>query len=125
MAPHLASGSATITDMSKLDHHERWILSELNTTSKIMNESLEIYRYDEASSAVYAFVYDKYCSWFIELSKNILKGEVATTKARRVSVLKFVFKKMLALLHPIIPFITEELWSLLKESKEDLLIAQD
>lgn len=125
ISQHLATGSSSISDMSKLDHHERWILSELNTTSKIMNDSLEIYRYDEASAAIYAFVYDKYCSWFIELSKNILNGDDAATKARRVSVLKFVFKKMLALLHPITPFITEELWSHLKEPTEDLLIAQE
>ena len=107
--PHLQSGSAQISDLSKLDHHERWILAELNTTAKLMNDSFEIYRYDDASAAVYSFVYDKYCSWFIELSKNILNGNDETTKARRVSVLKFVFRKILALLHPITPFITEEL----------------
>jgi valyl-tRNA synthetase len=125
ISPHLASGKALITDMKKLDHHERWILSELNTTAKIMNDSFEIYRYDDASSAIYSFVYDKYCSWFIELSKNILNGENAEVKSQRISVLKFVFKKMLALLHPITPFITEELWSHLKDEKEDLLIAQE
>ena len=123
--PHLDAGSAKIADVSKLDHHERWILSELNTTAKIMNESLEVYRYDDACAAVYSFVYDKYCSWFIELSKNILNGDKADIKAQRISVLKFVFRKILALLHPITPFITEELWSHLKESNEDLLIAQD
>lgn len=124
MEPHLNAGSANIADISKLDHHERWILSELNTTTKLMNEQLEIYRFDEASSAIYSFVYDRYCSWFIELSKNILKGDDEKAKAQRISVLKFVFKKMIALLHPITPFITEELWSHLKESNEDLLIAQ-
>jgi valyl-tRNA synthetase len=123
--PHLKNGSAQIADPSKLDHHERWILSELNTTAKAMNEAMEIYRYDDACSAVYSFVYDKYCSWFIELSKNILSGDDAPTKTRRISVLKFVFRKILALMHPITPFITEELWSQLKESNEDLLIAQE
>ncbi|MDO9183569.1 MAG: class I tRNA ligase family protein, partial [Bacteriovorax sp.] len=59
------------------------------------------------------------------LSKNILKGGPSEIRAQRVSVLKFVFKKMLALLHPIIPFITEELWSHLKDTNEELLIAQD
>lgn len=129
--PHLDSGSAIIKDMKALDHHERWILSELNTTTKIMNESLEVYRYDDASSAIYSFVYDKYCSWFIELSKNILNGSTESSesseakKAQRISVLKFAFRKILALLHPITPFITEELWSHLKEANEDLLICQD
>ncbi|NOT77434.1 MAG: valine--tRNA ligase [Bacteriovoracaceae bacterium] len=122
--PHLESSSAKITDLTKLDHHERWILAELNSTSKIMNESFEVYRYDDASAAIYSFVYDKYCSWFIELSKNILNGEASPVKSQRISVLKFVFKKMLALLHPITPFITEELWSHLKDDTEDLLIVQ-
>lgn len=122
--PHLEAGSAKISDMKKLDHHERWILAELNTTTKVMNEAFEMYRYDDASAAVYSFVYDKYCSWFIELSKNILNADNAETKAQRISVLKFVFRKILALLHPITPFITEELWSHLKEDNEDLLIAQ-
>lgn len=122
--PHIQAGSAQIADMSKLDHHERWILAELNTTAKTMNESLEIYRYDEACSAVYSFVYDKYCSWFIELSKNIFNGDNAALKLQRATVLKFVFRKILALLHPITPFITEELWSFLKEANEDLLITQ-
>lgn len=121
--PHL-EGASAIKDMQKLDHHERWIISEFNTTAKIMNESLEIYRYDDASAAIYSFVYDKYCSWFIELSKNILNGDNKDVKAQRASVLKFVFKKMLALMHPITPFITEELWSHLKDEGEDLLIAQ-
>jgi valyl-tRNA synthetase len=125
IAPHLVNGSAQIADSSKLDHHARWILSELNTTAKTMNEAMEVYRYDEACAAVYAFVYDKYCSWFIELSKNILSGDDAALKARRISVLKFVFKKMLALLHPVTPFITEELWSYLKDADEDLLITQE
>jgi valyl-tRNA synthetase len=123
--PHLEAGSAKIADMKKLDHHERWILAELNTTAKSMNHSLEIYRFDDACATVYSFVYDKYCSWFIELSKNILKGEANDIKAQRISVLKYAFKKILALLHPIIPFITEELWSHLKDENEDLLIAQE
>jgi valyl-tRNA synthetase len=123
--PHLESGSATIKNLNNLDHHERWIIAELNTTAKLMNESFEIYRYDDASSAIYSFVYDKYCSWFIELSKNILNGNDETKKAQRVSVLKFAFRKILALLHPITPFITEELWSHLKEKNEDLIIAQE
>jgi valyl-tRNA synthetase len=125
MYPHMNAGNAIISDIKGLDHHERWILSELNTTAKAMNHSLETYRYDDACSAIYSFVYDKYCSWFIELSKGILNGDDANAKARRVSVLKFIFKKILALLHPITPYITEELWSYLKEANEGLLIVQD
>lgn len=123
--PNLGTLSAKTLDVTNLDHHERWIISELNSTAKIMNESLEIYRYDDACSAIYSFVYDKFCSWFIELSKNILNGNDEKAKAQRVAVLKYSFRQILKLMHPVTPFITEELWEQLREEGEDLLIAQE
>ncbi|EQC48328.1 valine--tRNA ligase, partial [Bacteriovorax sp. BSW11_IV] len=108
-----------------LDHHERWILSELNTVTKVMNESIEEFRYDDACSGIYAFVYDKLCSWFIEVSKNILNGDDEAKKANRATVLRYCFRQIVALLHPITPFITEELWQYLKNDGEDLLIQVD
>lgn len=108
-----------------LDHHERWILSELNETTKLMNDSLEEYRFDDSCSAIYSFVYDRFCSWFIEISKPILYGHDQIKKQQRSSVLKFGFKKIAALLHPFTPFITEELWSALKKEKDELLIIQE
>ena len=110
---------------NKLVHHERWILSELNVLIDRVNKSFNEFRFDEASSAIYSFTYEKFCSWFIELSKKNLYGEDADAKRQRIAVLKFCLKKMLALLHPITPFITEELWGYLKEEGEDLLIVQD
>jgi valyl-tRNA synthetase len=109
----------------QLNHHERWILSELNMVTKQVNESMEEFRFDDSCSQIYGFVYDKFCSWFIEVSKNILHGDDQDLKIQRASVLKFSFKKVLALLHPFAPYITEELWSYLKDPSEDLLIVQD
>jgi valyl-tRNA synthetase len=118
--PNLESGT---TLPPKISHHEKWILSELNDVTKIVNDSLEDFRFDDATSAIYSFTYEKFCSYFIELSKPILYGENLAEKSQRAKVLKYCFRKLMALLHPFTPFITEELWSYLKEEGEDLMIS--
>jgi valyl-tRNA synthetase len=123
ISPVLELGSSTLPE--NLDDQEKWILAELNDTTKIMNESIEEFRYDDSCSAIYSFVYDSFCSWFIELSKNILNGDDEAKKAQRASVLKYCFREIVALLHPMTPFITEELWIHLKEESEGLLISHD
>ena len=120
--PFIEAAPSTLENISDLDHHERWILSELNAMTKEVNNSMDEYRYDDACHAIYAFVYERFCSWFIELSKKVLYGENERNKARRVRVLKFAFKKILALLHPFSPYITEELWMYVKDESDDLLI---
>ncbi len=121
--PHLEVGSNELPQ--NLDSEEKWILSELNDCAKVMNESIEEFRFDDSCQAIYSFVYDSFCSWFIELSKNILSSEDHAAKAKRVTVLKYCFKKIVALLHPVTPYITEELWTYLKEENDDLLIIQE
>ncbi|PIQ60195.1 MAG: valine--tRNA ligase [Bdellovibrio sp. CG12_big_fil_rev_8_21_14_0_65_39_13] len=125
IAPNLSESKNDLPDQSKLHHHERWILAELNTVCTVMNESMDEYRFDESCAAIYSFVYDKFCSWFIELSKPILKGNDSEARAQRATVLRYGFRKIVALLHPFTPYITEELWSFLKNDNEDLLIAQE
>ena len=122
--PNLKYADSKLPPTQNLSHHEKWILSELNETTRILNKKIEEYRYDDACSCIYAFVYDKFCSWFIELSKEILQTE-NTTKKQRATVLKYTFGKTISLLHPFIPFITEELWSYLKNNDDDLLIIQE
>jgi valyl-tRNA synthetase len=109
----------------ELDHHERWIISELNDMIKIVNSSMDEYRYDDACHAIYSFLYERFCSWFIELSKKPLHGDDEKLKLRRAQVLKACFRQIVALLHPFAPYITEELWMYLKTEEEDLLIIQD
>ncbi len=123
IAPFINDSSEDLPE--KLTHHDRWIISELNAITKSMNNSLDEYRFDDACTTVYSFVYDKFCSWYIELSKNVLYSENEEAKTHRATVLRYTFKKILALLHPIIPFISEELWAQLKTDQEDLLIVQD
>src|SRR5690606_13614352 len=86
---------------------------------------MEVYRFDDASAAIYAFVYDKFCSWYIELSKNILYGDNEREKIIRATMLKYCFTKIVALLHPIVPFITEEIWSYLETDETKLLAVQE
>jgi valyl-tRNA synthetase len=123
--PFIDKSTAELPSTDELDHHERWILSELNTVSKEMNISMDEYRFDDACSSIYQFIFEKFCSWFIELSKSILHGDDEKTAARRATVLRHCFRKIVALLHPVAPYITEELWLYLKEEEEDLLIVQD
>ena len=89
-----------------------------------MNESLDLYRFDDACSEIYQFVYEKFCSWYIELSKNILYGQDEKAKIIRATMLKYCFRKIVTLLHPIVPFITEEIWGHL-ENEKSLLMVQD
>jgi valyl-tRNA synthetase len=125
ISPYLEKAQAKLPESSEWTHHDRWIMAELNTVTKIMNESLELYRFDLASQAIYDFVYEKFCSWYIELSKPIFNSDDNSAIIKRATFLKFAFKKILALLHPITPFFTEEIWSNLKEKDEDLLIVAD
>jgi len=104
--------------------HDKWILAELNTAAASMNKAMDVYRFDDACSEIYQFVYEKFCSWYIELSKNILYGEDEKAKVIRATMLKYCFKKIVILLHPIVPFLTEEIWSYLDEEKS-LLINQE
>jgi len=111
--PHLALAADEIPTRDKLHLHDRWILSELNTVAGRMNDAIDEYRFDDACSAIYQFVYEKFCSWYIELSKNILNGNDEAAKRQRATVLKYGFRQIMKLLHPITPYITEELWSIL------------
>lgn len=115
--PYLDKAKDELPVKSEWHLHDKWILAELNAVAKIMNESLDVYRYDDASSAIYQFVYDKLCSWYIELSKNILNGTDEKAKVIRATMLKYCFRKVMILLHPITPFITEEIWSILENGK--------
>ena len=88
----------------------KWIYFELIETKKIVEKNIKDYRFDEASRNIYQFVWHSYCDWYLELSKTILfsdnKKDILETK----EMASYVFKEILVLLHPFIPFITEEIW---------------
>jgi valyl-tRNA synthetase len=124
MNPYLDLAKDELPVKSEWHLHDKWILAELNTVAKSMNEAMDVYRFDDACSEIYQFVYDKFCSWYIELSKNILNGKDEKAKVVRATMLKFCFKKIVILLHPITPFITEEIWSIIEKEKS-MVIGQD
>jgi valyl-tRNA synthetase len=104
---------------------ERWILSRLNETTKAVNKSLSIFRFDEAAKALYQFFWHEFCDWYIEMAKPVLLGrhgdESEQKKAKRV--LLEVLDRSLRLLHPFMPFVTEEIWLKLGGSEPSIMIA--
>ncbi|MFA5627104.1 MAG: valine--tRNA ligase [Thiohalomonadaceae bacterium] len=91
---------------------DRWILSRLERTVASMNESIQGYRFDLAAQALYDFTWNEYCDWYLELSKPVLTGGEATelqTRGTRQTLLR-VLETLLRLAHPIMPYISEEIW---------------
>jgi valyl-tRNA synthetase len=89
---------------------ERWILTELSQTTAEYHAQIAAYRFDLAAQALYDFVWNEYCDWFLELAKPALQGDDAAARASTRHTLLVVLEAVLRLLHPIIPFITEEIW---------------
>jgi len=102
----------------------KWIYRELIDTKNLVEKNIKDYRFDEASRNAYKFVWNSYCDWYLELSKTIFysKDKKAIKEVRAVS--GYVFKQILILLHPFIPFITEEIWlkNKLDNSKKNFLM---
>jgi valyl-tRNA synthetase len=109
---------------SSVSLHDRWILSRLNRTAGAVRDALGSYQFHEAVQALYHFFWDDFCDWYIELTKADVTAEEDTpgrTEAR--SRLLTVLEQALRLLHPFMPYITEELWLQLPRVDEDLLHA--
>jgi len=91
---------------------DRWILSRLQKTKQAVTEAIEDYRFDQAAQAIYEFTWNEYCDWYLELCKPILNDDTASAAAKRGTrrTLVRVLESLLRLTHPIMPFITEEIW---------------
>ena len=95
-------------DLSKLTSDEKWILARLNRTVESANQHLEKFSFHMATHEIYDFVWSEFCDWFIEASKSRIFGN-DETKKQALAVLDFVLFNILKMLHPFMPFITEEL----------------
>jgi valyl-tRNA synthetase len=107
-----------VKELKNLSLADRWILNRLALVSMDVNKSLEEYRFNDAASILYQFVWHELCDWYIELIKPELYGDDEEAKTSAISTLVHVFEVALALLHPFIPFITEEIWQQLPGQKE-------
>ena len=89
---------------------ERWILSRLAHTTREVHEQFAAYRFDLVAQAVYEFTWNELCDWFLELAKPALNGDDAEAAASTRHTLLYVIEATLRLLHPLVPFVTEEIW---------------
>jgi len=108
----------------ELELSDKWILSRMNTVAKDITVNMDKYELGMAATKVYDFVWNEYCDWYIELAKKRLYGEDPVAKATVQKVLVTVLKQILKMLHPFMPFITEEIWEHIPGS-EGRVIAMD
>ncbi len=108
-------------DPSSLPLPSRWIRERLEATAAEVNEALAGFRFDQASNALYHFLWDEFCDWYVEISKVYLADPVSGPVARKVLV--EVLESSLRLLHPLMPFVTEELWQRLPHEGESVMLA--
>ena len=102
--PDFAAEKATLTI-------NRWILTELTQTAKAVTEGISTYRFNEASATLYRFVWNLFCDWYLELLKPVFNGQDEAAKVESQACAAFVLDEIYKLLHPFMPFITEELWA--------------
>ena len=108
----------------ELEIADKWVLSKLNTLIAEVTDNMERYELGIAVQKIYDFIWDTYCDWYIELTKARLYSEDASRKNTALQVLVYVLDQTLRLLHPFMPFITEEIWQSLPQRQTALIVAQ-
>ncbi len=104
---------------------DRWILAELNTTIEQVTAALKEYRMNEAAQTLYNFFWDQFCDWYIELSKQLVASKEETEEARAARCrIAYVLETSLRLLHPLMPYLTEEIWQRLPHEGESIMLAE-
>ena len=119
--PHFLPETASLTI-------NRWILTELANTARDVTASLENFRFNDASGILYRFVWNQFCDWYLELLKPVFSGEDEKAKTESQACAAYVLDEIYKLLHPFMPFMTEELWAHTAgegEERDDLLCLTD
>ena len=103
----------------------RWILTELTKATRAVTEGIDTYRFNEAAGAAYRFVWNQFCDWYLELLKPIFMGDDESAKAEAQATAAYCLDQIYKLLHPFMPFMTEELWTLTagEGQKRDTVLA--
>ena len=114
------AGEAKLTDLTAAD---KWILSKVNTLAKDVTENMDKYELGIALQKVYDFIWEEFCDWYIEMVKPRLYSETDETKGAALWTLKTVLGNALKLLHPFMPFITEEIYCTLNPDEDSIMIA--
>ncbi|MDG4655362.1 valine--tRNA ligase [Ectobacillus antri] len=103
---------------------DKWILTRLNETIENVTKNLDKYELGEVGRALYNFIWDDFCDWYIEMAKLPLYGEDEAAKHTTRSVLAYVLESTMKLLHPFMPFVTEEIWQHLPHEGESITVAK-
>jgi len=114
---------ATFDPKSAKETLNRWIAHETAKAVAEVTEAIEAYRFNDAAAAVYRFVWNIYCDWYLELAKPLLTGPDGASKSETQAMVAWARDEILKLLHPFMPFVTEELWAV--TGKHDALLAFD
>ncbi len=121
---NLESDDEIALDTSALALEDKWILSKYNDLVAEVTDNLEKYELGLAVQKLYDFIWDIFCDWYIEICKSRLNGEDSKAKDTARSVLVYVFTNTLKLLHPFMPFITEEMWLSMPHSGDSIMISE-
>lgn len=103
----------------------QWIVGELARTAQAVTTGIEKYRFNEAADAIYRFIWNIYCDWYVELVKPLLSGEDKEAKAETRLVAGWTLDQILKLLHPFMPFVTESLWEQIADKRPGFLMLTD
>ena len=113
-----------VIDEKEFKLEDRWILSKLQTTSRQINEYMNKYELDSAAKVAYEFFRGNFCDWYVEIAKTRVYGQEGSDKTVAQYVLKTVLDKGLRMLHPFMPFITEEIWQKLGLDEETIMLSE-
>jgi len=116
-------GTCTLEANKHQSLADRWILSRLNHTAQDVHVALEAFRFNDAATTLYKFIWNEFCDWYIELSKSRLNSDNVDEKHATQNVLVHVLEAALKLLHPFMPFITEEIWQKLPKDGDSIMVA--
>ena len=111
-------------DVEKLNYEDKWILSKLQKVIKSITEKIEKYDIGLAADDIYDFIWSDFCDWYIEIVKPVLYSDNLEEKTNTVKVLLYVLENILKLLHPFMPYITEEIWQALPNREDALIVSK-